>query len=134
MTGYYQYARAGSRLLVHIESIRPLGVKWKLARVRSFCLIGFSCQNDTEKCICGDFCGGFHHKSKSPQLLVAVFTTKITTYAFLSDKVTSEVIKGGERKRSSTPIELWNGWHSSQGAEAYWLIDNGPRQHPLISE
>ena len=24
---------------------------------------------------CGDFCGGFHHKCKSPQILVAVFTT-----------------------------------------------------------
>ena len=25
---------------------------------------------DTVKSICGDYCGGFHHKSKSPQILV----------------------------------------------------------------
>ena len=28
----------------------------------------------TDKSICDDFCGDFHHKSRSPQVLVVIFT------------------------------------------------------------
>ena len=32
---------------------------------------------------CGDFCGGFHHKSKSPHILVAVFATSPNHHKYL---------------------------------------------------
>ena len=36
---------------------------------------------------CGDFCGGFHHKSKSPHILVVVFTTSPNHHKYLWQKL-----------------------------------------------
>ena len=39
--------------------------------------------DDTEKSICGDFRGGFHHKSKSPHILVVDFATSPNHHKYL---------------------------------------------------
>jgi len=54
----------------NVSGITRHPVRFMPHRVESF-KVGGGFWNDlnTEKSICGDFCGGFHHKSKSPQIL-----------------------------------------------------------------
>ena len=63
--------------LVTLPGVRAIYVDAKLQK-------GFSSRiGTTEKRICGDFCGGFHHKSKSPQILVVVFTPSPNHHKYL---------------------------------------------------
>jgi len=51
------------------------GVKLVYISLREVLVVNFT--------FCGDFCGDFHYKSKSPQVLVAVFTTGLNHHKFL---------------------------------------------------